>query len=67
MPIVIVYVWRGFSNDAKRRVIEGITKVFGELGIPSEAVEVVISEVAMENWGVAGQQASERFKDVRIP
>ncbi|MEM0035809.1 MAG: 2-hydroxymuconate tautomerase family protein [Candidatus Korarchaeum sp.] len=67
MPVVFVHVWRGFSNEAKRRVIEGITKVFVELGIPTEAVEVLINEVPMENWGVAGQQASERFKEVKVP
>lgn len=67
MPIVVVYVWKGFSNEAKRAVIEGITKVFSDIGIPEEAVEVVISEIPMENWGVAGQQASERFKETRIP
>ncbi|MEM1519946.1 MAG: 2-hydroxymuconate tautomerase family protein [Candidatus Korarchaeum sp.] len=67
MPVVFVHVWRGFSNEAKRRVIEGITKVFVELGIPTEAVEVLINEVPMENWGIAGQQASERFKEVKVP
>ncbi|MEM0192014.1 MAG: 2-hydroxymuconate tautomerase family protein [Candidatus Korarchaeum sp.] len=67
MPVVFVHVWRGFSNEAKKRVIEGITKVFVELGIPTEAVEVLINEVPMENWGIAGQQASERFKEVKVP
>ncbi|MBS7655653.1 tautomerase family protein [Candidatus Bathyarchaeota archaeon] len=67
MPIVHVNVWKGFSSEAKKKVIEGITKIFIELGIPAEAVEVVIHEVPMENWGVAGQQASEKFKHVKIP
>lgn len=67
MPIVHVYVWRGFSSEAKKRVVEGVTKVFTELGIPAEGVEVLIHEVPMESWGVAGEQASERFKHVRIP
>ncbi|MCS7103416.1 MAG: 4-oxalocrotonate tautomerase family protein [Candidatus Korarchaeum sp.] len=67
MPIVLVYVWEGFSSEAKRKVIEGVTKVFVDLSIPPEAVEVVINEVPMDNWGVAGQQASERFKGVKIP
>jgi phenylpyruvate tautomerase PptA (4-oxalocrotonate tautomerase family) len=37
------------------------------LGIPTDAVEIIIHEDPMENWGVAGQQASEKFKDVKIP
>lgn len=67
MPIVYVNVWKGFSSEAKRKVIEGVTKTFIELGVPAEAVEVIIHEVPMENWGVAGQQASEKFKNVKIP
>ncbi|MCS7114544.1 MAG: 2-hydroxymuconate tautomerase family protein [Nitrososphaerota archaeon] len=67
MPVVHVNVWKGFSDEAKKRVIEGITRVFTELGVPAEAVEIIIHEVPKENWGVGGQQASERFKQVRIP
>jgi 4-oxalocrotonate tautomerase len=67
MPIVHVFVWEGFSDDAKRRTIHGITNVFTELGIPREAVEVLIHELPMKNWGIGGCQASEKFKDVRIP
>ena len=51
MPIVHVYVWKGFSNQAKRKVIAGITKLFAEIGVPAEAVEVVIHEVSKEDWG----------------
>jgi 4-oxalocrotonate tautomerase len=67
MPIVHVNVWKGFSNEAKKKVIEGITKVFTEMGIPAEAVEVVIHEVPMENWGISGEQASAKLKHAKIP
>jgi 4-oxalocrotonate tautomerase len=67
MPIILVNVWKGFSNEAKKKVIAGITRVFTEMGIPVEAVEVVIHEIPMENWGVGGEQASEKFKHEKIP
>jgi len=67
MPIVHVNVWKGFSNLAKKKVIAGITKVFVEMGIPAEAVEVVIYEIPMNNWGVGGEQASKKLKHVKIP
>jgi len=67
MPIVHVNVWKSFSNEAKKKVIAGITKVFTEMGIPAEAVEVVVHEIPMENWGVGGEQASERLKHAKIP
>jgi phenylpyruvate tautomerase PptA (4-oxalocrotonate tautomerase family) len=30
-------------------------------------VEVVIREVPRENWGVRGEQASEKFKEIKPP
>jgi 4-oxalocrotonate tautomerase len=67
MPIVHVYVWRGFSSEAKKKVVAGITKVFVDLGVPAEGVEVVIHEVAKEDWGVGGELASEKLKHVQPP
>jgi 4-oxalocrotonate tautomerase len=67
MPIVHVYMWSGVSRETKARIIKGITRVFEELGIPGQAVEVVIHEVPRENWGVEGGQASEKFKETRPP
>ncbi len=67
MPIVHVYMWSGLSREAKEKIIKGITKVFEELGIPGHAVEVVIHEVPRENWGVGGEQASEKFKETKPP
>ncbi|MGB9718844.1 MAG: tautomerase family protein [Thermoproteota archaeon] len=67
MPVVHVYVWTGFSDEAKRRVISGITRVFAETGVPPEAVEVIIHEVPKENWGVGGEQASEKLRHVKPP
>jgi len=67
MPIVHVNVWKGFSNEAKKKVIAGITKVFTEMGIPAEAVEVVVHEIPTENWGVGGERASERLRHAHIP
>jgi 4-oxalocrotonate tautomerase len=67
MPVVHVYVWTGFSNEAKRKVILGITRVFAETGVPPEAVEIIIHEIPKENWGVGGEQASEKLKHVILP
>lgn len=67
MPLVHVYVWKGFSAQAKKKTIAGITKVFEELGIPPHAVEIIIHEIPKEDWGIGGEQASEKFKDVQPP
>lgn len=62
MPLVEVTMWAGVPLEAKRRLAEGITKVFEELGIPKEAVTIVIREVPKENWATGGQLHSERFR-----
>ncbi|MGQ9551690.1 MAG: tautomerase family protein [Candidatus Bathycorpusculaceae bacterium] len=67
MPIVHVYVWKGFSNEAKKKLMAGITKLFAEIGVPSEAVEVLIHEVSKEDWGAGGEQASEKLRHVQPP
>ncbi len=59
MPIVQVTVWAGMSSENKKKVVEGITRVFDEIGIPSQATTVVIVEVPRENWATAGKLHSE--------
>jgi 4-oxalocrotonate tautomerase len=63
MPIVHVNVWEGFGQQKAKTVIEGITKVFVDLGIPLQAVEVIVHEIQKSHWGIGGEPASEKFKD----
>jgi 4-oxalocrotonate tautomerase len=44
MIIVHVSVWEGISPENKKKTVEGITKVFEDLGVPKEAVEIVVYE-----------------------
>lgn len=67
MPVVVVYMWSGVSKEAKERIVKGVTRVFEELGIPAQAVEVIIHEVPKENWGGGGVLASDKFKEVKPP
>ncbi len=60
MPIVQVSVWEGMTLENKKKTVEGITKVFVELGVPKEAVEIVIYETTKSNWATSGQLHSER-------
>lgn len=62
MPLVEVTMWAGVPPEVKKRLVEGITEVFERLGIPKEAVTIVIHEVPKENWATGGQLHSERFK-----
>jgi len=59
MPVVTVQMWTGRDAETKKHIIEGITQVFSGLGIPAEAVTVIIAEHQKENWGSCGKPASD--------
>ena len=58
--LVEVTMFAGRSRQAKRRLYQALVRNFGELGIASADVFVVLHEPPMENWGIrGGQMASE--------
>lgn len=59
VPIVQVTVWSGMTPENKKKTVEGITKVFTDIGIPPQATTVVIAEIPRENWATAGKLHSE--------
>ena len=69
MPVVQVSVWADMSEENKKKVVEGMTRVLEELGIPREAVTVIIYEAPKTNWATEGQLHSEnvRLKDWPVP
>ena len=60
MPYVEVKVWEGFGAQKAKKVMEGITQVFVGLGIPAQAVSVVVQEIPKTHWGMGGVPAAER-------
>jgi len=64
MPIVNIETWP-LEKEAKPALIKKITEVFTEMGIPAQAVTVVIHETELDNWGSAGEQHSVKFKDLK--
>ena len=61
MPVVQVSVWAGISEENKQKMVEGLTKVFVDIGMPPEAVTIVILEVSKSNWASGGKRHSEIF------
>ena len=45
MPTVHVNVWEGFGEERVKTVIQNITKVFVDLGVPAHAVEIIVHEI----------------------
>ena len=66
MPIIHVNVWDGFGPERSKAAIRGITDVFVQLKIPEHAVEVIIHEIPKSHWGIGGEPASEKLKDVNL-
>jgi len=64
MPIVHINLWEGFGKEKTKTLIQEITKVFVDLGIPKKAVEVIIHEIPKTHWGIGGEPVSEKFKDI---
>jgi len=64
MPIVEIKLWAGRDIEFKKKLVEKITKVFEEMGIPREAVSIVIYDIPKENWASGGILHSEKFKDI---
>lgn len=67
MPVVHVNVWKGFEQEKVEYLIENLTKVFVDIDIPAQAVEVLVHEVPQTHWGIGGVPASEKFKGKDIP
>jgi len=59
MPVIQVTVWEGISLENKKKTVEGITKVFEDMGIPKDAVTVIIYEEPKTNWATGGKLHSE--------
>jgi len=61
LPVVIVEMWEGRTDEQKEKLIKGIFKAFEEIGVSAGAVHIVIHDVPKTNWGLRGGQASKLF------
>jgi phenylpyruvate tautomerase PptA (4-oxalocrotonate tautomerase family) len=52
-------MWPGRDESAKRRIAEGITRVFENEKVPRDVIEVIMLEVPKENWANSGKLHSD--------
>ncbi len=64
MPYVNIKITKeGATKEQKAKLIEGATNLLQEvLGKNPATTVVVIDEVDRDNWGIAGEQVTERRK-----
>jgi 4-oxalocrotonate tautomerase len=65
LPVVQVTVWTGISEENKKKIVEGITKTIEAIGVPREAITIIIYEVPKTDWASGGQMHSERFANIQ--
>ena len=59
MPVVTVEWWEGRTVEQKKQLVEGITSVMAKMGIPPEAIHIIIKDNPKHNWASGGKLASE--------
>ena len=59
MPVVIIETWTGKTDEQKAKLIKGITRVFVEIGVPTDQVQIIIHDIPKTNWGMGGEQTSK--------
>jgi len=52
-------MWAGRDDSAKRRIADGITKVFEKENVPRDAVTVIMYDIPKNNWAEAGKLCSD--------
>ena len=60
MPVVLVEMWEGRTEEQKEKLIKGITEAFGGIGVKPERLTIIIHDVPKSNWGSRGEQASKK-------
>ncbi|SIR08151.1 4-oxalocrotonate tautomerase [Aromatoleum tolulyticum] len=67
MPIIEMHLSHGRTAEQKRKVASAVTEaVIHALGVKSEAVRVLITEHANEEFFVAGETLAERAERQRV-
>ena len=60
MPVVTVEMWEGRTIEQKKQLVEGITSSLVKIGVPQEAVQIIIKDNPKHNWATGGKLASEK-------
>ena len=64
MPYISIETFAGKTPEQKKQLIEKVTAaVTSCLGVPKEAVWVVIKDIPKTSWGEAGRPCSEIYPD----
>lgn len=61
MPTFNIQLFAGRTVEQKRKLVEEVTRVTCEtLGCSADSVDIIITDVAKENWATAGTLWSDK-------
>ncbi len=64
MPMIRVEMFEGRDAETKRNLIQALTRETVRItGVSEASVDVIITEIKKEDWGIGGEQASIKFPD----
>lgn len=64
MPIITVELFKGRTREQKRELVQALTETYVRvLGGRSESVTIILSDVAKEDWAVAGELMVDKYPD----
>lgn len=64
MPVIRVEMFEGRNRETKQQLVEAFTREMVRItGCGEASVNVIITDVAKENWGLGGELASHKFPD----
>jgi 4-oxalocrotonate tautomerase len=60
MPVINVQMLSGRTPEQKSALVSALAEVTQQLlGVPEDAVRVILTETPPENWGVGGRTMAE--------
>jgi len=62
MPLITVEMFEGRTIEQKKKLVEGITSVLANIGVPADHLHIIIKDVAKHNWATGGRLASEESR-----
>lgn len=63
MPLVHIHILEGRSEEKVQKLIANVSQTVADtLEVPLERVRVLVTEVPLTHWGVAGKSMAERRK-----
>lgn len=60
MPVITVDMWEGRTLEQKKKLVQGLTEAFVNIGTKADGVHIILNEHQKSCWAVNGKLASEQ-------